>query len=57
MPIGRWVLRTACEQAAHWRTGRELGISVNISARQLHDVHLPEHSRVRWSAAGSRRPP
>ncbi len=39
MPIGRWVLRTACKQAAAWRNmGHLLGMSVNISARQLdHD--------------------
>jgi diguanylate cyclase (GGDEF)-like protein len=36
VPIGRWVLLTACEQAAIWqRRGHPLGISVNVSARQL----------------------
>jgi EAL domain-containing protein (putative c-di-GMP-specific phosphodiesterase class I) len=36
VPIGRWVLHTACEQAAKWhRQGHELGMSVNVSARQL----------------------
>jgi diguanylate cyclase len=45
VPIGQWVLRTACEQAAAWhRQGRSIGLSVNVSARQLdndaivHDV-------------------
>jgi diguanylate cyclase (GGDEF)-like protein len=37
LPIGEWVLREACRQAATWR--RELGhglrVSVNIAARQL----------------------
>ncbi len=39
IPIGRWVLDTACEQAAVWqRRGHSLGVSVNVSARQLeHD--------------------
>jgi diguanylate cyclase (GGDEF)-like protein len=39
LAIGRWVLRTACEQAAVWRRRhRELGVSVNVSGRQLeHD--------------------
>ena len=38
-PIGRWVLETACTRAARWRGARqgskELGISVNLSVRQL----------------------
>jgi EAL domain-containing protein (putative c-di-GMP-specific phosphodiesterase class I) len=36
VPIGRWVLEAACRQAALWRRqGHELGMSVNVSARQL----------------------
>jgi diguanylate cyclase (GGDEF)-like protein len=36
IPIGRWVLQRACQQAALWRaTGHPIGISVNVSARQL----------------------
>jgi diguanylate cyclase (GGDEF)-like protein len=36
VPIGRWVLDEACRQAAQWnRTGRAIGISVNVSAYQL----------------------
>jgi diguanylate cyclase (GGDEF)-like protein len=36
VPIGRWVLREACRQAAEWNAdGSRLGISVNVSARQL----------------------
>jgi diguanylate cyclase (GGDEF)-like protein len=36
IPIGQWVMRTACEQAAIWqRRGHTLGVSVNVSARQL----------------------
>jgi diguanylate cyclase (GGDEF)-like protein len=36
VPIGRWVLDEACRQAAAWKSeGLELGISVNVSARQL----------------------
>ncbi len=38
VPIGRWVLTEACRQAADWdRHGHHLGISVNVSARQLDD--------------------
>jgi diguanylate cyclase (GGDEF)-like protein len=37
MPIlGRWVLRTACAQAAAWsREGLDVGVCVNVSAQQL----------------------
>jgi len=44
VPIGRWVLDTACAQAAAWhRQGHPLGMSVNVSARQLeHDNLLDE---------------
>jgi diguanylate cyclase (GGDEF)-like protein len=37
MPIlGRWVLRTACAQAAAWsRDGYDIGVCVNVSAQQL----------------------
>jgi diguanylate cyclase (GGDEF)-like protein len=41
VPIGRWVLRVACHQAAAWRRqSRALGISINVSARQLDDIGL-----------------
>jgi len=36
VPVGRWVLQHACRQAAKWHAqGHEIGISVNVSARQL----------------------
>lgn len=43
VPIGEWVLYSACRQLREWRRGgrRDLTIAVNISARQLlwqHDV-------------------
>src|SRR5262245_10871170 len=42
VPIGRWVLRHACEQAAEWAKKRPreepLTLRVNISARQLQDA-------------------
>ena len=46
VPIGRWVLEEACHQAVAWK--REFGqdapgtMSVNLSARQLHDDLLVE---------------
>lgn len=36
--VGRWVLDTACQQMSDWhKLGRTLGLSVNVSARQLDD--------------------
>jgi diguanylate cyclase (GGDEF)-like protein len=36
IPMGAWVLRTACLQAMHWRDhGHPLVMAVNISARQF----------------------
>lgn len=42
IPIGAWVIRTACHQLAEWqRAGAtELSIAVNASARQLQDPLL-----------------
>jgi len=40
VPIGRWVLRTACTQAAAWRRHQPIGVSVNLSARQFDDDAL-----------------
>jgi diguanylate cyclase (GGDEF)-like protein len=38
VPIGRWVLGEACRQAAEWHAaGRAIGMSVNVSGRQLDD--------------------
>ncbi len=36
VPIGRWVLTQACQQAAAWQhADHPIGMSVNVSARQL----------------------
>jgi EAL domain-containing protein (putative c-di-GMP-specific phosphodiesterase class I) len=44
VPVGRWALDTACDQVARWvREGIvpvDLGLSVNLSPRQLQDEHL-----------------
>jgi diguanylate cyclase (GGDEF)-like protein/PAS domain S-box-containing protein len=39
LPIGQWVLETACQQLAAWSTRLEMAdltIAVNVSARQFH---------------------
>ena len=42
VPIGRWVLQTACREARHWLDfdGKPRTMSVNVSARQFHDPGL-----------------
>jgi len=44
VPIGEWVLRSACAQARAWRDlpgSPDLTVAVNISARQFHGRDLP----------------
>ena len=44
VPIGRWVLREACQQLSRWQSQMPQTaprtVSVNLSARQLHDPDL-----------------
>jgi diguanylate cyclase (GGDEF)-like protein len=42
LPIGRWVIEEACQQAVRWRTGddRPMSVSVNLSGHQLKDPDL-----------------
>lgn len=41
IPIGEWVLHTACAQAKAWNVGgRDLWMAVNLSAHQFQDPHL-----------------
>lgn len=41
IPIGEWVLNTACAQAKSWRkAGRDLWIAINLSTHQFQDPHL-----------------
>jgi diguanylate cyclase (GGDEF)-like protein len=44
LPIGRWVLRTACSQNVAWQSQglRSLSIAVNLTPRQFCDPHLLE---------------
>jgi diguanylate cyclase (GGDEF)-like protein len=44
VPIGEWVLRTACNQAKAWQwlTRRALRVAVNLSAKQFKDENLSQ---------------
>ncbi|MDO6512748.1 EAL domain-containing protein [Neptuniibacter sp. 2_MG-2023] len=44
MPIGDWVLETACKQAVTWNKGlkKEIRIAINISAIQFYDNFIVE---------------
>ena len=43
-PITLWVLRTALEQLRSWRDmGLDLGVSINVSARDLQDPTFPDY--------------
>jgi len=55
-PIGRWVLQTACIQAAHWRSeysdAAGMGMSVNLSVRQFMQRDLDAAVQGALAAAG-----
>ncbi|MDD2713057.1 MAG: EAL domain-containing protein [Simplicispira sp.] len=60
LPIGQWVLETACAQLARWAMRPEtdqLTIAVNVSARQFHQqnfVHQVQLALARSGAVPSR---
>jgi len=44
VPVGAWVLATACRQGADWHTrGHRFAVSVNVSRRQLESPSLLGH--------------
>ncbi|WP_270935782.1 putative bifunctional diguanylate cyclase/phosphodiesterase [Falsiroseomonas oryzae] len=51
VPIGEWVLRTACREAAGWPDA-SLGVSVNVSAPQLARRDLAAQVRAALAASG-----
>lgn len=56
VPIGRWVLREACRDAAAWQPADpeepRFRVNVNLSARQLRDSRLVESVRHALQDAG-----
>jgi predicted signal transduction protein with EAL and GGDEF domain len=55
VPIGAWVLREACRQAAAWQAEpdpAELVVSVNVSPRQLTDEEFEHHVRDALLSSG-----
>ncbi|HEY5192813.1 MAG TPA: EAL domain-containing protein [Solirubrobacteraceae bacterium] len=51
--VGGWVLREACRQGAEWReAGREIGVAVNVAARQLDRDEFVDEVRQALSESG-----
>ncbi|MEQ1874658.1 MAG: EAL domain-containing protein [Ilumatobacteraceae bacterium] len=51
--VGHWVLHEACRQAALWNAGsRRLGMSVNVSVRQLDDDNMIAETAEALRATG-----
>lgn len=50
VPIGAWVMRTACKQARSWPS--DVAVAVNISTRQFFDPTLVDTIRSALSDAG-----
>lgn len=42
VPIGEWVLRTACQQGSEWQKIAPLRVAVNLTDRQLRQLDLPD---------------
>jgi EAL domain-containing protein (putative c-di-GMP-specific phosphodiesterase class I) len=58
LPLGRWILATACRQMARWQAGRtarepaDLSLTVNVSAAQLIRPELVEDVAAALAASG-----
>jgi diguanylate cyclase (GGDEF)-like protein/PAS domain S-box-containing protein len=54
VPLGRWVLEHACQQAVRWpsRLSRSLPVAVNLSAQQFRTGRLYDHVEQALSKSG-----
>lgn len=54
VPVGLWVLETACDQLRRWaRDGLDVrSVSINLSARQFRQLHFDAHMRRIIESAG-----
>ena len=54
VPIGEWLLRTACTQVKHWQTSGygPLRLSVNVSVRQVQDSEFPGRVKAILATTG-----
>ncbi|MDH5392015.1 MAG: EAL domain-containing protein [Gammaproteobacteria bacterium] len=54
IPVGDWIIRTACEQAISWQKQNipPIHIAVNLSARQFADKNLPKKISDMLQATG-----
>ena len=52
-PLTRYVMREAVRSCAKWQqVGLDLGVAVNLSARDLLDLHLPDEVRLLLNETG-----
>jgi diguanylate cyclase len=54
VPLGRWVLETACDQVMSWtsRRGASVSMAVNLSPRQIQDRNLGDDIRTTLAMTG-----
>ena len=53
VPLGAWVLATACQQGAAWRAASwNVGVSANLSMRQINSAGFPESVAAALAESG-----